>query len=73
MGRGASCGAAGVADGRVETLTRGAIGGGEKADVIDRRRRVDAALEAVPGVGRELIAARAAGNRVGPPERGFDV
>ena len=34
---------------------------------------VDAALEAVPGVGREVEAPRAPGHRLGPPERGLDV
>ena len=36
------------------------ISRGDALDVLDRRRRIDAALEAVAGVGREVVAARAA-------------
>ncbi len=42
-------------------------------DVFDDGRIVDAALEAVAGVGREVVAARAPLDGGGPPERGLDV
>jgi hypothetical protein len=42
-------------------------------DVVDRRGEVHATLEAVRGVGREVVAARAATDRVGPPERGLHI
>ncbi len=46
---------------------------GDALDVLHRQRRVDAALEAMPGVGVEVEAARAARHGFGPPERSFDV
>ena len=45
---------------------------GDALDVLHRQFGVDAALEAVAGVGREIEAARTPGNGVGPPERGLD-
>jgi hypothetical protein len=42
-------------------------------DVLHRRCGIDAALEAMPGVGGELVAARASGDCLGPPERRLDV
>ena len=42
-------------------------------DGRNRHRRVNAALEAVAGIGREVEAPRAARHRFGPPERSFHV
>ena len=42
-------------------------------DVFGRQRRVDAALEAVSGVGGEVEAPRASGHRLRPPEGRFHV
>ncbi len=41
--------------------------------MLDRGGVVDAALEAVRGIGREVVAARAALDRLRPPERRFQV
>jgi hypothetical protein len=46
---------------------------GDALDVFDGLPGIDAALEAVARIGREVVAARAAGNGLGPPESGFDV
>ena len=42
-------------------------------DVLHRADRIDAALEAVAGVGGKGIAARAPHHRLGPPECGFEI
>ncbi|ABA47491.1 hypothetical protein BURPS1710b_1895 [Burkholderia pseudomallei 1710b] len=42
-------------------------------DVLDGRRVIDAALEAMRRVGREVVFARAAADAVRPPERGFEI
>ncbi len=42
-------------------------------DVFDRLRRIDTTLEAVTRIRREVELARAAGDRLGPPESGLDV
>ena len=47
--------------------------GGDALDVLDGVFGIDAALEAVASVGREVKAPRTPGNRLGPPEGGFDV
>ena len=41
-------------------------------DVLDGGRKIDAALEAVPGLGGEIEAPRAPLNRLRPPECGLD-
>src|SRR6185437_10755914 len=46
---------------------------GDAFDVLDGGRIVDATLEAVAGIGREAVSARAATNAVWPPERGFQI
>ena len=46
---------------------------GDALDMLDRQSGVDAALEAVPGVGREVVAPRSSRHRFGPPERRLDV
>ncbi|CUJ54402.1 Uncharacterised protein [Achromobacter xylosoxidans] len=45
----------------------------DEFDVLRNRGEVHAALAAVAGLGAELVAARAAGQRLRPPERGFQV
>ncbi|CRE10820.1 Uncharacterised protein [Bordetella pertussis] len=46
---------------------------GDQFDVLGDRGVVHAALEAVAGFGAELVAARAAGDRAGPPECRLEV
>ncbi len=41
--------------------------------IVDGACRVDAALEAVTGIGREIEASRATGDRFGPPEGRLDI
>ena len=46
---------------------------GNALDVLHRQFGIHTTLEAVPRIGREVVATRTARNRLGPPERGLDV
>ena len=46
---------------------------GDALDVLHRQLRVNATLEAVTGIGREVVPAGTPGNGRGPPEGCFDV
>ncbi len=46
---------------------------GNALNDLDRVGRIDTALKTVPGIGREIKAARAASHGLGPPKRRFNV